>query len=196
VGYKLWGFEELAASADVNAYLMKQTIVVCTSGTRPSSPPEGMHIYETDTDRLMKWNGSAWESVASSRIPYTPTLTADTNPTLGSGALRLGWYAYMPGPSIAYSYFIKFGTSGTNAGNGPYKISLPVNSGAVLAGGHGSVGSALLADVSLSVFKSVAVLGTDNSAVFGMVGDNPVNHTFPWAWAANDYLSGTIVYPI
>ena len=33
---------------------------VCTSSTRPASPFEGQAIYETDTDRVLYWNGSGW----------------------------------------------------------------------------------------------------------------------------------------
>lgn len=33
---------------------------VCTSSTRPTSPFEGQHIYETDTDKVLFWDGSAW----------------------------------------------------------------------------------------------------------------------------------------
>jgi hypothetical protein len=33
---------------------------VCTSSTRPASPFEGQCIFETDTDKLLVWNGSAW----------------------------------------------------------------------------------------------------------------------------------------
>lgn len=33
---------------------------VCTSSTRPASPYEGQVIYETDTDKVLVWNGSAW----------------------------------------------------------------------------------------------------------------------------------------
>jgi len=40
-------------ASDLNTYLMKQAVIVCTSGTRPSSPNEGMPIYETDTDKLL-----------------------------------------------------------------------------------------------------------------------------------------------
>jgi len=33
---------------------------VCTSTTRPATPYEGQMIYETDTDKVLVWNGSAW----------------------------------------------------------------------------------------------------------------------------------------
>lgn len=35
-------------------------VFVCTSGTRPSAPAEGLTIYETDTDRVLTYNGTAW----------------------------------------------------------------------------------------------------------------------------------------
>ncbi len=41
--------------------VMKQTRVVCTSTTRPSSPSVGMFILETDTYRTLEWNGVGWE---------------------------------------------------------------------------------------------------------------------------------------
>lgn len=42
---------------------------VCTSTTRPQAPYEGQMIYETDTDMLAIWNGSAWRYIAAT----TPT---------------------------------------------------------------------------------------------------------------------------
>ena len=33
---------------------------VCTSSTRPASPYDGQMIYETDTDKTLVYNGSAW----------------------------------------------------------------------------------------------------------------------------------------
>jgi len=33
---------------------------IVTSTTRPSTPVEGQVVYETDTDRLMVYNGSSW----------------------------------------------------------------------------------------------------------------------------------------
>lgn len=39
---------------------------VCTSTTRPASPYDGQVIYETDTNLLCIWNGSAWKTIAFS----------------------------------------------------------------------------------------------------------------------------------
>ena len=33
---------------------------ICTSSTRPASPYEGQAIYETDTDKVLVYNGTAW----------------------------------------------------------------------------------------------------------------------------------------
>ena len=33
---------------------------VCTSSTRPATPYEGQMIYETDTDKVLVYNGTAW----------------------------------------------------------------------------------------------------------------------------------------
>lgn len=42
---------------------------VCTSTTRPTTPYEGQMIYETDTDMVAIWNGTAWRYIAAT----TPT---------------------------------------------------------------------------------------------------------------------------
>jgi hypothetical protein len=42
---------------------------VCTSTTRPASPYEGQVIYETDTDRVLVWNASAWVMIADTDQP-------------------------------------------------------------------------------------------------------------------------------
>lgn len=39
---------------------------VCTSTTRPTVPYDGQVIYETDTDRTLVWNNSAWVFLSTS----------------------------------------------------------------------------------------------------------------------------------
>jgi hypothetical protein len=42
---------------------------VCLSSSRPTVPYEGQMIYETDTDMVAIWNGTAWRYIAAT----TPT---------------------------------------------------------------------------------------------------------------------------
>lgn len=42
------------------AWVSAEGVRVVTSATRPASPPEGTVIYETDTDEIYSWNGTAW----------------------------------------------------------------------------------------------------------------------------------------
>jgi hypothetical protein len=60
---------------------------VCTSSTRPTAPYEGQQIYETDTDLLRIWNGSAWKNISAAapaqgtvlQTVYGSTTTQVTN---------------------------------------------------------------------------------------------------------------------
>lgn len=64
----------------VHAPVIEDAIVQCTSTTRPSAPDVGlyigMRIFETDTQRELRWNGSAW-------IPHLEPYAVD-----------LGWLHY------------------------------------------------------------------------------------------------------
>ena len=51
---------------------------VCTSTTRPTVPYEGQLIYETDTDKVAAWNGSAWVYTHSSGLVLVKTQTIGT----------------------------------------------------------------------------------------------------------------------
>lgn len=51
---------DVLTAANAIDYWSKQAVIACTSGTRPSSPNDGMTIYETDTDRVLVYNGSTW----------------------------------------------------------------------------------------------------------------------------------------
>jgi hypothetical protein len=68
---------------------------VCTSTTRPASPYEGQVIYETDTDRTLVWNGSAWVFLSTSTAGDVGLVqvfpTGVTNGTIGAtGTVTVG----------------------------------------------------------------------------------------------------------
>jgi len=79
-------------ASDLNTYLMKQAVIVCTSGTRPASPNEGMTIWETDTDKLLiyttatttwqpPWN-LPWGRLGSASVTANQTsITTETDLT-------------------------------------------------------------------------------------------------------------------
>jgi hypothetical protein len=82
---KTWSTGEVLTASDVNTYLMRQVIITCTSSTRPSSPVEGMHIWETDTLKGYVYDSSAWQfkeaSVASLFIRKTLDETISNSTT-------------------------------------------------------------------------------------------------------------------
>lgn len=60
-------------AAWLNTYVRDNTAVaqVCTSSTRPTGNAlyEGVRIYETDTDRILYYNGSAWVIIGGTVVP-------------------------------------------------------------------------------------------------------------------------------
>jgi hypothetical protein len=66
---------------------------VCTSTTRPSGPYKGQMIYETDTDMVAIWNGSAWRYVSA---------TTPTNGTVLQ--VQTGNYSSQTGPKTTNTY--------------------------------------------------------------------------------------------
>jgi len=65
---------------------------VCTSSTRPAVPFEGQMIYETDTDVLAIWNGSAWRQLAaatatSGSVLQVQSTTVTAQPTTSTASM-------------------------------------------------------------------------------------------------------------
>lgn len=166
-------------------------------------PAPGLNVTVADANNSpYRYDGASWVAkpalgVLGQRTLFTPTLTAaTTNPTMGTGATRYGWYVYLPGPSVFYVFHVTFGTSGAAAGSGGYAISLPVTAASPNAGGIPAVGSCQLADSSSGAFKNTACFITNGGTTLGLVGDAPVNQASPWAWANSDYIAGSILYPV
>ena len=66
---------------------------VVTSTTRPASPYEGQVIYETDTNRVLVWDASAWVMIADVDTPPAMKLmrpSGVTNGTLSGATVTIG----------------------------------------------------------------------------------------------------------
>lgn len=198
-GFKLFTSTVLTA-ADVNDYLMEQAVIQCTSATRPSSPHEGMTIYETDTNMLRIYNGSLWQIVMNNQTQsFTPQLTATvTNPTLGAGATQIGEYSIM-GSTVHATAQIIFGSPMSN-GSGEYRVSLPVT--AATAGfsnkliGHGRCyESGGNTDTPVQLYL---VSGTTASLTFPALWPNAtltaVSSTQPFTWLGSDRIDYQVTY--
>ncbi|GAA1766267.1 hypothetical protein [Streptomonospora arabica] len=124
--YKDFSVGEVLTANDVNTYLMQQSIAVVTSGTRPNSPVQGQMIYETDTQSLVLYTGSVWETLVyhGPFKTYVPAWTASgTNPSIGNGGLS-AQYRRLPGRMVWVRLSWSRGST-TNFGSGTYSFSLP-----------------------------------------------------------------------
>jgi hypothetical protein len=122
---------------------------------------------------------------------WTPALTAiTTDPTLGTGSSATGRYIRF-GDVVLAETRIVFGTSGVAAGNGEYRVSLPVNAATASA----QIGSGLIYDSSVATYRRVAALrGALNATVAQLVADSVVAHNNPWTWAASDFITVQFMY--
>ena len=98
LGRKVWAAGEVLAAADVNGYLMDQTVMVFDDATARSSAiataTEGMATYLKDTNTLELYDGSSWFS-ADSEIP-SQSGNADKYLTTDGTALSWGEVDALP----------------------------------------------------------------------------------------------------
>jgi hypothetical protein len=178
--------------------LMQQTIIPCTSGTRPTPSHEGMTIYETDTNWYVSWDGANWIMLGMTVTgAYTSTLTATTtNPTLGTGGIAEGRWTLKNGKWCTVRGTIKFGSAGTNAGSGQYLIALPFTSSASISNGVSNCGQGVVrAAGSLSQIIFYCTTSATSMAGITPSGSNLTSGT-PGAWTLNDYISFSFTYEI
>lgn len=127
---------------------------------------------------------------------WSPTLTAATPPTLGTAGSTSGRYV-QTGKTVIAHFNVTFGTSGTNAGVGTYYLTLPVNFGAS-ASAYAPAGTSELYDASATLPRLAALVRDSSNQQVRFDVDNlagvTASATAPWAWAANDQLSGYLTY--
>jgi hypothetical protein len=192
-------------SSDVNTFLMRQAVIVCTSTTRPASPNEGMTIYETDNDRVLTYSGTSWNvgyQIGAWRS-FTPTVRnagSGTDWVLGNGTLDCKFQQVGSIVAVRYDFIIG---STTTKGTKGLAFDLPVNRTASVSGVAKRIGQAAAIDTSTAfVYTGVVNLSVAAQwAVFGFVGssgapptESQMTSTQPMTWDTGDTLTATAIY--
>jgi hypothetical protein len=103
---------------------------VCTSSTRPASPYEGQMVYETDTDILAIWNGTAWRQLAAATKTgsvlqvVNATYSTQTSTTSGTG-VATGLTATITPTSTSSKILVTVSQNGLYSGGGT--VGMQVN---------------------------------------------------------------------
>jgi len=150
-----------AVTADKLASNLSATII-CTSGTRPASPFEGQKIYQTDDNRELTYDSSAWVQTNSlgGWSTWTPQLYQNGNLTSTiphARYTRIGDTAIVQGRLNA--------TQAGTAGNQIEIRNLPYSAEA--AGDYVVIGNAVYWDGTLRWLLHVETLPTATSIAFG-----------------------------
>lgn len=127
---------EIILDEEVVAYtewqsISDQTLITCTSTTHPSSPVEGMHIYEVDTQLLKYWNGTVWITRPSGIIAGPATvdetgLIGDTDTLVNGSALAID---YQDGELYEYAVDFVVLTGFSAGGESVMNVHFQVNDG-------------------------------------------------------------------
>ena len=137
---------------------------VCTSSTRPSVPYTGQLIFETDTNRLVVYNGSSWIYMVDADTP--PGLELITTQTIGSAVSTVTVSNCFSATYDAYKITISGGTSSAES-----QINM-------------TLGSSTASYYSAGVYTDFTT---------GSTGQSTVNNSTAWGRVGYGTTSGTIV---
>lgn len=172
----------------------QQVVVTCTSTTRPSSPPEGMTIYETDTDCLTTFDGTNWvrtSAVTTTAVQtWTPVVTQSGTVSHTANEAR-----YVRNGCVVSAWAsLTMGASGT--ANNPVVVTLPVTGSGHLS--NSIVGSGVVVTPT-NTYTVVAYTTSGLASVaFRMTvsGNSPFGATPNLALASGDTIRFQVTYTV
>jgi hypothetical protein len=154
---------------------------VCTSSTRPVSPYEGFVIYETDTDRVLVWNNSAWVDPSTGRaekggIVFIKSVSLTTVTNNVSDVFSSTYDSYRVvisdlnnSTTTTRTIYIRFRTTSDDSSTAYYWGSYYIYGAGVAGSGGGTgVNAASLFDLS----GSTAGVNSGNATTFDIVNPN------------------------
>jgi hypothetical protein len=132
---KVFTAGEVLAAADVNTYLMDQTVMSFAGTAARSSaipsPVEGMTTYNETTDILESWNGSAWVAPFSGgglTLVKAQAIGTAVNTITVSDAFSTDYENYRVivsggNPAAAITLVIQFGATATGYYGGSIRVT-------------------------------------------------------------------------
>jgi len=143
------------------------TVQVTTSAARPSSPAEGMVIYETDTGLLLAYNGTAWSQIANGDTTnvfgtwttFTATIVQGATPTQTTQYARFA----RVGKLVMGNVYISFSSSGGGTAGQPITCT---TSGLPAPVRQLNVGSWLANKTSDGLYNGALQLNTSTTFIF------------------------------
>ena len=195
---------EVLAAADVNTYLMDQSVMTFADSTARASAigtaTEGMLTYLADTNAYEYWDGTAYEPLVAAGggawTAFTPTWTGLT---VGNGVYNQAHYSLV-GKTATFA--IDFSLGSTSAVTGAVTLTLPEILARKNAFATGSLYS-FLTDTGTGDRLGFPRPDTSSSRAYAVfaasvsgttIARTQLSATAPFTWAATDRIvySGTI----
>ena len=180
MAWKTWTAGDILTAADINA----QSPTLCTSGTRPTGGNlyEGVLITETDTNRVLYYDGTGWIILAEPQVAWTPTITGLT---VGNGT----WDAEYHRSDGHCDFRARFTWGTTSAITARLLLTLPIAAAKPTQQGQFNVG---FADIGGSYYPGISSLTgnatqtyvdvINTAATYAIM--NAVSATAPFTWGA------------
>ena len=116
-GFKDFVAGDVLTAAQVDTYLMQQTVMTFASDAARDSAlsgslSEGLHCYTTDNNRLYYYNGSAWIVLSEPVQSWSPTITQNSAVT---GTVDVGYSQRSNGGFTASLKWTSGGAGSTNS---------------------------------------------------------------------------------
>jgi len=156
---------------------------VCTSTTRPVSPYEGQSIYQTDTDTVLFWDGSAWVAPYATTAALnlkaniaSPTFTGGSTTVTGT-ATNVSNTINAPAGYYAMQYFAIGGTNEWHYEVTPSGGSWALVESGVAARMTVNSGSGVTAFSNIVTKASNPMFSAYPAVNYGLSGTNILYHT-------------------
>lgn len=186
--YKTFVADDVLTAAELNTYLMNQTVIVCdSSADYPAAPLEGMLLFDKALDSYVTRTGSAWIALSpqttTAKTTWTPALTQSVSVTA-----TINDAVYYRSGVFVDAWANLTVTSGGTAGTA-LSVTLPVTSSSWTA--NPVIGHGFIFDTGGTDAWAVTVVASGTtSATF--VSTSSVSNA-SWGVAPNEGIASTDV---